>query len=76
MAVPKKKHSKQRSRVRRTAWVTRETKRLIDLINVVTCPTCKARIQERTVCKECGEYKGKKILRKSTSDAVTVVSAD
>jgi ribosomal protein L32 len=75
MATPKKKHSKQRSRVRHTAWKQVQQKKLLNNINIVTCSSCGARIPERTACSECGMYKGIQILKKQTSDEVTVVKA-
>jgi len=76
MAVPKKKHSKQRTRTRHTAWRLAEQKRLVNNINIVTCSSCGSRIPERTVCSDCGMYRGIQIKTPKTSSDVTVVTAD
>lgn len=77
MAVPKKKHSKQRSRTRRTAWIKRTQLKLINNVRLVTCGSCNTRITERTICPSCGKYKGKQLLDISKNKKqVTVVNAD
>lgn len=77
MATPKKKHSKQRTRVRHRAYEMKQQKRISNLVNIVTCSSCSARIPERTACPECGMYNGIQILEtKKKSANVTVVSAD
>lgn len=75
MAVPKKKHSKQRTRTRHTAWLLLQRKKLENLVNIVSCASCNADIPERTVCPECGKYKGRQVLKKETASDVTVVAA-
>lgn len=57
MAVPFRKVSKTRKRMRRshnalTADVTTK------------CPNCGAVIKPHRVCRECGFYRGKKVLNK------------
>ena len=76
MATPKKKHSKQRTRVRHSAYQAKQRKKLVDNVNIVTCSNCEARIPERTACPECGMYKGVQIIEKKAPSNVTVVSAD
>ncbi len=73
MAVPKKKHSKQRSRVRHSAWQVKTRKKLIDNINIVTCSNCEARIKERTICPECGFYKWIEMKKVKVNTAKTVI---
>ena len=75
MAVPKYKRSKQRTRTQRTAWMQKQQLRLVRSINIVTCPQCSARIPERTVCRECGYYKGIQMVEKKSAP-VRVISAD
>jgi large subunit ribosomal protein L32 len=75
MAVPKKKHSKQRTRTRHSAWLLVQRKKLGNLINVVSCPSCKADIPERTACPACGKYKGRQIIKKDTQSDISVISA-
>lgn len=55
MGVPKRKHSKQRQRMRRTG-------RKLDVPNLVDCPQCQARMVPHRVCPECGYYKAKKVI--------------
>ncbi len=73
MAVPKKKHSKQRSKVRHSAWQVKTRTKLVNDVNVVTCSNCSARIKERTICTECGFYKGVEMKKIKVDTAKTVV---
>ncbi len=57
MGVPKRKHSKQRQRLRRAGWKS-EAPTLVD------CPQCRARMVPHRVCPECGYYKTKKVVNK------------
>lgn len=75
MAVPKKKHSKQRTRTRHSAWQAKTRKKLLKQVNIVTCSHCQARIPERTICPECGFYKGEMRAKVKTSSNVSVVQA-
>ena len=76
MAVPKKKHSKSRTRVRHTAWKDKHQKRLLNGAKIVACQNCNEIIPERTVCHKCGTYKGNQIFKKSLEkNDVTVVKA-
>ena len=55
MAVPFRKVSKTRKRTRRSHnAITPET--------TVTCKECGAVIKPHRACKECGSYKGKKVV--------------
>ena len=56
MPVPKRKVSKSR-RDKRSA------NKGIKNIIITFCPTCQASVFPHRVCKECGYYKGEKILR-------------
>ncbi|HPO05680.1 MAG TPA: 50S ribosomal protein L32 [Candidatus Gracilibacteria bacterium] len=76
MAVPKKKQSKQRTRVQYSAYEKEQQIRLENQINIVTCPECGARIPERTACPECGKYRGNQILKvKAVSSGAKVIKA-
>lgn len=55
MAVPKRKVSKTRKRMRRAHDS-------LNPIRGVECPNCKKTIKPHRVCKFCGFYKGKKVL--------------
>ncbi len=57
MAVPFRKVSKTRKRMRRShnAFVAD---------TMTKCPNCGAAIKPHRVCKACGQYKGKEVLKK------------
>jgi len=56
MAVPARKTSKQRRRLRRSNVWRLETP------NLVVCPKCSAYKRQHRVCKECGTYKGREVI--------------
>jgi len=56
MAHPKRQHSKQRSRKRRTHQKVR-------LASLVACSTCQKPVVPHRVCPFCGHYKGKVVVR-------------
>ena len=62
MAVPKNRTSKSRRD-------KRASNKGIKPKSVATCQTCQAPIAPHQVCKDCGYYKGKKILRTKTDRA-------
>ena len=51
MALPKRQHSKQRSRKRRTHYK-------VIMASMGKCPQCKKAIMSPRVCPSCGFYKG------------------
>ena len=55
MAVPKRRKSKSKSRMRRSHHA-------IGIPNLRPCPTCGAYVLPHRVCSECGSYKGKVII--------------
>ncbi len=55
MAVPKKKMSKSRSRMRRAHQALAVTNRS-------PCPQCGAPREPHRVCAECGHYRGRQIF--------------
>lgn len=57
MAVPFRKVSKTRKRMRRSH-------NALTLDMTTKCPNCGAVIKPHRVCKECGQYKGKEIITK------------
>ena len=57
MAVPFRKISKTRGRMRRTHYK-------IEANNTVKCSNCGAAIRPHRVCPECGFYKGKNVTEK------------
>ncbi len=57
MAVPKKRHSKARTRKRNANWKA-------DAPSTVECPQCgEAKLPHR-VCPECGWYNHKQVIEK------------
>ena len=57
MAVPFRKISKTRGRMRRTHYK-------INAAGTITCKNCGAAIKPHRACPECGFYKGKSVLEK------------
>lgn len=55
MALPKRQHSKQRGRKRRTHWK-------ITLSKLQPCAHCKKQIMAHRVCPFCGHYKDKQVV--------------
>ncbi len=55
MAHPKRKHSTQRSKKRRTHYKT-------TMAGLVDCQQCKKPILSHRVCPFCGFYKGQQIV--------------
>ena len=56
MAVPFRRVSKTRGRMRRTHYK-------IDASTVTTCPKCGSDVKPHRVCKNCGTYKGKEAIK-------------
>ena len=56
MADPARKVSKTSQRTRRAHMA-------LSAKNTTKCPSCGAIIKSHRVCTECGEYKGKKIIK-------------
>lgn len=59
MAVPQRRISKTRKRLRRTHFK-------LAPLTLVKCPHCGASIRPHTVCQECGYYNGKQVLKVKT----------
>ena len=55
MALPKRQHSRQRGRKRRTHWK-------IKVPAFSSCPNCQKEILPHRVCPFCGHYKGQQIV--------------
>ncbi len=56
MAVPFRRTSKTKKRMRRTHLKK-------DAPTLATCPNCKATITPHRACMECGYYKGKDVVK-------------
>ncbi len=61
MAVPKKKMSKSRTRMRRAHQA-------LELPNRSACPQCGAPKEPHRVCAECGHYRGRQIFEVAKED--------
>ncbi|GIW73464.1 MAG: 50S ribosomal protein L32 [Planctomycetota bacterium] len=55
MAVPKKKHSKARTRKRRAHHALAPK-------NLARCQRCHATVRPHTICGNCGHYLGEQIV--------------
>lgn len=55
MAVPQRRISKTRKRLRRTHFK-------LNAVGLVTCPQCGAMIKSHHVCPKCGYYDGKTVV--------------
>ncbi len=55
MAVPKRKTSKMKKRMRKAANRYKG-------VEVTFCNICKEPLQPHRACEACGDYKGKKVL--------------
>lgn len=56
MAVPFRKTSKTRKRMRRTHYK-------ISANEMTKCPKCGETIRPHRVCPKCGSYKGKEVIK-------------
>ena len=62
MAVPARKVSKTSQRTRRAHMA-------LTAKNTTVCPNCGATIKSHRVCKECGYYKNKEVIKSETTEA-------
>ena len=57
MAVPFRRTSKTKKRMRRTPLKK-------EVVGMTACPKCGAMIQPHRACTECGYYKGREVIKK------------
>ncbi len=58
MAVPKSRKSKAKGKMRRSHWK-------LSAISLCECPQCHAKKLPHRVCKSCGYYNGKAVVKVS-----------
>ena len=63
MAVPFRRVSKTKKRMRRTHLKK-------DAPTVISCPKCSAPIKPHRVCTKCGYYKGKEVISVSSKEEI------
>ena len=61
MAVPFRKVSKTRKRMRRSH-------NALETVGTTKCSNCGAVIKPHRVCKACGNYKGKQVIEQKKED--------
>lgn len=59
MPVPKRKHSRSRRD-------SKSANKGLEVKSITSCQTCQSPISGHQVCKDCGYYKGIKVLRTKT----------
>ncbi len=62
MAVPKRKKSKMKIRMRKA-------QKKADIPSTTTCPACGATVQSHRVCPSCGMYRGRKVVSVAAPEA-------
>ena len=62
MAVPFRRTSKTKKRMRRTHLKK-------EVATLIKCPKCGATIQPHRVCTECGFYKGEEVIVKEEKES-------
>ena len=55
MAVPKRRKSRSRKKMRRAQWNMKT-------VELGKCPTCGARVPTHVVCPSCGHYMGRPMI--------------
>ena len=68
MAVPQRRTSKTRKRLRRTHFK-------LSTKGLVTCPHCGEMIQSHRVCPYCGFYNGKQIVKNKKEEKAKLKAA-
>lgn len=76
MAVPKKKTSKAHSSRRYKTYVKKQQKKILGSLALMDCPQCNEKKIAHQVCKTCGTYNGRQVLKmeKSTKKVTKVLA--
>lgn len=61
MAVPKRRHSKARTRTRRSTWT-------LQVPGYTACPQCREPRRPHHVCENCGFYDGRTAIAVATEE--------
>ena len=61
MALPKRRHSKARTRTRRSTWK-------ISAVGTNACPQCHEPKVPHRVCANCGYYAGRKVVEAKVAE--------
>ena len=56
MAVPKRRRSKSRKRMRKSAWK-------VEMPNTAACSNCGVQVRPHFACASCGFYDGKQVVQ-------------
>lgn len=60
--VPKYKTPKRKTRSRYSSFARSVRVKLEGIVNLVDCPNCKQKMLNHRVCKNCGQYRGRKVI--------------
>lgn len=75
-SVPKKQQANSQTSRRYKAFQNNARKRLLNSVQLGTCPKCKEAKLQHVACPTCGEYKGRKVLNMEKQvDKITKVKA-
>lgn len=75
MAVPKKKVSISKKKIRHSTWQTKAIKKLAKVTNYVKCSNCWSYKLSHRVCPHCGFYAGKQVLTIKTKSKEKVIES-
>jgi len=75
-STPKKQTSNSQAKCRYKAFQNFARKRLLNSVNLTTCPKCKEAIPMHTVCHTCGHYNGRQVIDMGKKvDKITKIKA-
>lgn len=60
--VPKYKTPKRKTRSRYSSFSRVVRVKLEGIVNLIDCPNCKQKMLNHHVCKNCGQYRGRKVM--------------